>query len=174
MRRRKVPPVCRAYSQLNRAVRAPPICSMPVGEGAKRRTGLRFCVMVRPCSKRHSVRTGPLLLCRRWGPSGWAWPGLGTVLPGVPQLALNERHRWPLWLPVALGTGAALYFAMPVEPQLAAGWAMMTLFLATATAAFRSSNVWTRAMLALLAALSLGFGAAKLRETRVATPVLNR
>jgi hypothetical protein len=31
---------------LNRAVRAPPICSMPVGEGAKRRTGLMFSAMI--------------------------------------------------------------------------------------------------------------------------------
>jgi hypothetical protein len=31
---------------LNKAVRAPPICSMPVGEGAKRRTGLVFSAMI--------------------------------------------------------------------------------------------------------------------------------
>src|SRR5215472_9449209 len=36
MRRRKVPPWCRAKSQLNSAVRAPPMCRKPVGEGAKR------------------------------------------------------------------------------------------------------------------------------------------
>src|SRR5262249_14176686 len=36
MRSTKVPPVCRAYSQLKRAVRAPPICKKPVGLGAKR------------------------------------------------------------------------------------------------------------------------------------------
>jgi hypothetical protein len=31
-------PVWRAYNQLNSAVRAPPICRKPVGEGAKRVT----------------------------------------------------------------------------------------------------------------------------------------
>ncbi len=41
IRSRKTPPfpwICwwRAYSQLNSAVRAPPICRKPVGEGAKR------------------------------------------------------------------------------------------------------------------------------------------
>lgn len=35
-RTRKVPWVLRASSQLNMAVRAPPTCSEPVGEGAKR------------------------------------------------------------------------------------------------------------------------------------------
>src|SRR6185437_10878866 len=147
---------------------------MPVGEGAKRRTGLGFCVMVRPCSKRLSVRTGPLHLLRRWGSPGWAWPGLGALLSGVPRVALEERHRWPLWLPVAVGIGAALYFALPAEPSLAAGWAVAGLFLVTGAGAFRSRNVWLRALLALLAALSLGFAAAKLREARVATPVLTR
>src|SRR5947209_9635112 len=39
MRRMKVPPLWRAKSQLNRAVRAPPTCRKPVGEGAKRTRG---------------------------------------------------------------------------------------------------------------------------------------
>ncbi len=36
MRRMNVPPWRRAYSQQNSAVRTPPMCSMPVGLGAKR------------------------------------------------------------------------------------------------------------------------------------------
>src|SRR6266550_698778 len=36
MRSRKMPPWCRAKSQLKSAVRAPPMCRKPVGEGAKR------------------------------------------------------------------------------------------------------------------------------------------
>mgnify|MGYP001807202628 CR=1 FL=1 len=35
-RRMNLPPILRAYSQLKRAVRAPPTCRLPVGEGAKR------------------------------------------------------------------------------------------------------------------------------------------
>jgi len=38
MRRMKRPPCLRAKSQQNRAVRTPPMWSMPVGEGAKRVT----------------------------------------------------------------------------------------------------------------------------------------
>ncbi len=38
MRSSIVPPILRAKTQLNRAVRAPPICRKPVGEGAKRVT----------------------------------------------------------------------------------------------------------------------------------------
>ena len=36
IRRRNRPPWWRANSQLNSAVRAPPMCRKPVGEGAKR------------------------------------------------------------------------------------------------------------------------------------------
>src|SRR5438270_9271633 len=40
MRSRNLPPWCRANSQLKSAVRAPPMCRNPVGEGAKRTTTL--------------------------------------------------------------------------------------------------------------------------------------
>jgi len=36
MRNTKVPPVCRAHAQLNRAVRTIPTCGVPVGDGQKR------------------------------------------------------------------------------------------------------------------------------------------
>jgi competence protein ComEC len=92
----------------------------------------------------------------------------------MPNVAVTERHRWPLWLPVALGTGSGLYFACPFEPSLLAGLAAATLVAATGFLAIRSHGIWARAGLALLAALALGFAAAKLRETRVAAPVLAR
>jgi len=75
-----------------------------------------------------------------------------------------------LWLPVALGTGAGGYFALPVEPPLAWGWAALVLALAAAVMASRDRARWP---MVLLAALLLGFGLAKLRETRVETPVLD-
>ena len=36
-------------------------------------------------------------------------------------MAAAERERWPLWLPVALATGIAVYFALPVEPPAGLG-----------------------------------------------------
>ena len=46
MRRMKVPPKCRANAQEKSAVRAPPRCRKPVGEGANRvRTGVDFSVI---------------------------------------------------------------------------------------------------------------------------------
>ncbi len=86
-----------------------------------------------------------------------------------------ERERWPLWLPVALGTGAGAYFALPAEPPLAAAWIALGLAWGALTAAILGRGRWRLAFTAgLLAALALGFGLAKLRESRIATPVLGR
>lgn len=83
-----------------------------------------------------------------------------------------ENDRWPLWLPVMLGAGSGLYFALPFEPDAMLGWALLAGGLLLALLAVR---VWRgRVLLALLAALLLGFGAAKLRETAVAGPVLRQ
>jgi competence protein ComEC len=120
------------------------------------------------------VRIGPHLVSRRGGTSGGAWPEPAQLWKGLQRAALAERHRWILWLPVALGTGTALYFTAPVEPPLWAGWAVIFLFAVAAWAALASNTVWIRAGLALLAALALGFATAKLREARVAAPVLAR
>ena len=77
--------------------------------------------------------------------------------------ARGEQHRWPLWLPVLLGVGAALYFGLPAEPAAIFGWA--ALVAALAASLISSFGHW-RIPLALLAALALGFGVAKLREKR--------
>jgi competence protein ComEC len=80
-----------------------------------------------------------------------------------------ERDRWPLWLPVALGAGCGLYFALPFEPAPLWGWVGLALGLGLVVLAVAG---WARWPLALAAALLLGFGAAKLNEMRLATPVL--
>ena len=87
------------------------------------------------------------------------------------EAARGERHRWPLWLPVALGMGAALYFGLPTEPAAIFGWAALAAAFVAATASI--FGPW-RIPLALLAALALGFGMAKLREEAVAAPVLSQ
>src|SRR6185295_19136372 len=87
----------------------------------------------------------------------------------------DERDRWPLWLPVALGAGSAAYFALPAEPPVALAWVALGLTWAAATLAIMGRARWRFAFVwALLAALLLGFGLAKLRETRVHTQVLQR
>jgi competence protein ComEC len=81
-----------------------------------------------------------------------------------------ERDRWPLWLPVLLGAGSGLYFALPFEPAPVWGW--IALAGGQVLAAIAVSG-WLRWPLALAAALLLGFGAARVNELRLATPVLD-
>lgn len=101
----------------------------------------------------------------------------GFPAPGLARLGalfLAERHRWPLWLPVALGAGSAFYFALTFEPGAVAAGAAAVLVLAAAFGAFQTANPWARAGLALVAALALGFANAKVREMRVAAPIVPR
>ncbi|MCA1908808.1 MAG: ComEC family competence protein [Magnetospirillum sp.] len=83
-----------------------------------------------------------------------------------------ERERWPLWLPVFLGLGIAVYFALPVEPVSWLGAA----FLAATVAAALLARRWNGAFLVWvpLTFVALGFAAAQFRSTWVAAPVLER
>ena len=83
-------------------------------------------------------------------------------------MAEAERHRWVLWLPVALGAGAALYFSLAREPSLL----LVAAIGGIVVAACLGTRRWP--LLALIAALGLGFGVAKLREEWVAAPVLDQ
>src|ERR1700749_5082752 len=97
-------------------------------------------------------------------------PGKMRLVPLIQASALAERHRWPLWLAVMLGLGAALYFALPSEPDAWTGWAALAAALGLAWAAGRRGGM----ALALTAALVLGFAAAKARQEQVAAPVLRQ
>jgi competence protein ComEC len=83
-----------------------------------------------------------------------------------------ERARWALWLPVAMGAGAALFFALRTDPPAWAG----LLALAASLAAWTSGRRRTEAALAALlcAAAAAGFCAAQLRTAVAETPVLER
>jgi len=101
---------------------------------------------------------------------------VGRRFSGLAALAVHtflaERDRWAIWLPVALGSGVGIYFALPVEPPvaLAAMLGLTGVVLAVAAAIVRS--LWLSAFGAVLAALLLGFGIAKLRTEIIAAPVL--
>jgi len=87
-------------------------------------------------------------------------------------MALAEQDRWALWLPVGLGFGIGAYFALPYEPSLWAAIAALASGLFATIAASRNFNAALRASLAMLAAILIGFGVAKLRTEFVSAPVL--
>jgi len=90
----------------------------------------------------------------------------------IRQEALSDRIRWPLWLPFALATGIGVYFTRLEEPPLWQAWAVLGLALGAGMGAGFSRSAFLRIALALLAALALGFGIAKLRSESVRAPVL--
>lgn len=85
---------------------------------------------------------------------------------------LVERERWPLWLPVALGSGIALYFSLSVEPPFWLGWAAVVCCMAASLWGCRRAVILLPAIFA--ATLSLGFSAAQLRTMIAAAPVLEK
>lgn len=100
------------------------------------------------------------------------WPWLMRALRRCGRALTAERDRWALWLPVGLGAGIGLYFALPFEPAAGLTFALGAGGLLAAAAACLSPELALQAVLALAASLLIGFAAAKLRTETVAAPVL--
>ncbi len=95
----------------------------------------------------------------------------GALAADFASAVLAERERWALWLPVALGIGVGVYFALPVEPPLWIGLCAAVAALA-ATAGFQGRIVGTVASIFL--ALTLGFALGEMRTRAVMAPMLDR
>jgi len=92
----------------------------------------------------------------------------------VCRALVGERERWALWLPVFLGMGIGLYFALPFEPPLWAGWLAVGVFAFVAWAF--NGRIGPSAAFALsvaCAVVALGVGVAGLRTWWVAAPVIS-
>jgi competence protein ComEC len=140
----------------------------PVGEGAIRvTTGLSDIEVEKP-GEAAALDAGaaPLSTGVQERPSPAA---LGDWL--VDQLR-RQADRWRLWAPVAFGSGAAIYFAMPREPQAWVGLAGAVIAGVILLAANRWSPARAMTVIAvLLACLLGGFSMAKLRTEAARAPV---
>lgn len=81
-----------------------------------------------------------------------------------------DSDRWVLWLPVFLGLGISIYFALPMEPPLWVGWGGFVL----AGGAARALPARPAALVPLLGltAVAAGFALAGLRTELVSAPPL--
>jgi competence protein ComEC len=99
-------------------------------------------------------------------------PSLAGLAGHVRAEVAAQADRWMLGAPIALGGGAATYFALKVEPSL---WLLVGLALAAmALAAAVRRWVGHRGLLLLalyVALFAVGLAAAKVRAARVATPM---
>ena len=85
---------------------------------------------------------------------------------------LAERARWILWLPVAAGVGAGIYFALPAEPP---NWLGAVLLSSTVLAAVGLRRRTSLLLLRIgLAGVATGFAAGQLRTNLTAAPVLEK
>ena len=101
--------------------------------------------------------------------------GRGWLRRAGPWLAANlaaERERWPLWLPVLMGAGIGVYFALKAEPPAWLGPVALALAALALSLAWRSER--RRFPAAGCLALALGFAAAQFQAHNVAAPVLER
>ena len=97
--------------------------------------------------------------------------GLAALTPSIEGFAAAQRPNWPAWLAVAIGSGIALYFALPAEP---AQWLGLSTFFGLVIPAWLlRRQPLLQIGLAGVAAVALGFAAAQLRTAWVAAPQLD-
>ena len=82
----------------------------------------------------------------------------------------EERDRWALWLPVCLGTGIAVYFALDSEPDIWIGPLGLAMAAIIGVAGRRQTS-WVVLFVAV-GTSALGFTLAQLRTVWVSEPVL--
>ena len=100
-------------------------------------------------------------------------PSLGDARLWLRRQADLQAGRFGLWTPVALGCGAAFYFALPAEPVLAV--AVLSL-LASILLGVAAQRIGVRpavsGALVLAACFLAGLGLARLRTEQVQAPVV--
>jgi competence protein ComEC len=104
---------------------------------------------------------------RAWPPRMLRVPRL-QVPAMLAEALLHQRGRYALWLPVCMGSGTLVYFALHAEPAAWLGAAV--LLPAGIGAALARRLPLTQGLLLALAAVSLGFAAAQMATLR-APPV---
>lgn len=106
-------------------------------------------------------------------PSKDAAPRKSRMMDGVERWLEYQRDQLPLWLPVAFGTGAAAWFALPTR-DMWIGWLIGCTALLAAALAVPIGGRLRRALFVAGLAAALGLCGAWWRATSVAAPVLGR
>lgn len=97
---------------------------------------------------------------------------LSLILRQAADALLAERERWALWLPVGIGLGIAVYFALPAEPPVWVGPALLPPAILLAVLGRRRDLILIFGSGAI--AVAAGLTASQLRSHLVAAPVLTR
>lgn len=100
-------------------------------------------------------------------------PSAARIRRWTERQAAGQAGRFGLWIPVALGSGAAIYFILPAEPLAAVGWGLLAFAAFLHLLSLRSTRapVMNRALV-LLACLVAGLGLARVRTEQVRAPIV--
>lgn len=98
--------------------------------------------------------------------------GAQSAIAATGRLLWAEWDRFALWLPVFIGIGIGIYFALPEEPDLLWSASGLCLALAMRIAALRRQGL--RLATGALAAIATGFFAATLNTVLSDAPILSR
>ena len=95
---------------------------------------------------------------------------IGAIIPAIADTLARERDRWAPWLPVGLGTGIGLYFALPGEPP---PWLAPAAVAAVSCLGYlaRRRPPWFMLLVGFGLVFS-GFAVAQWRTISVAAPML--
>jgi competence protein ComEC len=105
-----------------------------------------------------------------------AWQARVSFGPWLAARLLEESPRWILWLPVGLGFGIGVYFALPVEPPLWLGPLALLVCAGALGLRWRAGRPHAVELAAWVGIVTivLGFAAGSLRSHLVGAPVLER
>jgi competence protein ComEC len=95
---------------------------------------------------------------------------IGAIIPAIADQLAGERDRWAPWLPVGLGAGIGLYFALPFEPPPWFGPAALAAVMGLGYLV-RRRPAWLMLTIAT-GLICAGFAVAQWRTFSVAAPML--
>ena len=93
-----------------------------------------------------------------------------TLGEAIAQRFIAERERWPLWFPVLMGVGIAVYFSLDREPAWWLGGAVLAGAVLGVMVGWRGIGNLVAAY--AFFAIALGFAAAQFQAWMAAAPVL--
>ena len=117
-------------------------------------------------------QTVRLLRCPAADAGGAFGRGARSLGSGLAARLTDERERWLLWAPVAVGVGVYLYFAGTSEPALLTALALPVLAAAVLAAVWRRDFLRFPALLLLLC--TIGYAAGAARTHSVEAPAISR
>jgi len=83
----------------------------------------------------------------------------------------RERDRWPLWAPLAIGAGIAIYFQLPFEPPL---WALAAMPLLIIPVLLVRNYFGLMIALSIPVLIAIGFNAGQMETKLVEAPMLGK